>query len=77
MQGPPAHYSAPGQLHPDVTSLPHLRTHVFEGWVDMRDALCLSQEVFLTEDHLCIVMELAAGGDLATYMEQMSVLTVR
>ena len=27
--------------------------------------------------HLCIVMELAENGDLASYMEQMSVLSVR
>ncbi len=28
-------------------------------------------------DHLCIVMELADSGDLASYMEQMSFLSVR
>ena len=33
--------------------------------------------MIFADDHLWIVMELAENGDLATYMEQMSVLRVR
>ena len=37
----------------------------------------LLQEVYLTRDHLCVVMELAEGGDLAQRMEELHHYGVR
>ena len=31
----------------------------------------MAQEVYLTREHLCVVMELAEGGDLAQRMEEL------
>ena len=36
-----------------------------------------AQKVYLTRDHLCVVMELAEGGDLAQRMEELHHYGVR
>ena len=38
---------------------------------------CLPQEVFLTEQHLCLVMDLADGGDLSSTIDRLRVQGVR
>ena len=37
----------------------------------------LLQEVFLTEQHLCLVMDLADGGDLSSTIDRLRVQGVR
>jgi len=51
---------------------------LIEGHMTHRKKLfSVAQEVYLTRDHLCVVMELAEGGDLAQRMEELHHYGVR
>ena len=57
-------------------------TYAFRGLLlrcasEARLPAVVAQEVYLTRDHLCVVMELAEGGDLAQRMEELHHYGVR
>jgi hypothetical protein len=39
--------------------------------------IVVSQEVFLTDEHLCLVMDLADGGDLSSTIDRLRLQGVR